>query len=203
MRRQSPCAAHSDSSTPMRAESVSAQLDLLERRRALKRSTSSCVILPLRQALDGRDHLVAHLVERRLAGRHLRRQLDHARLGERAASSLSTLRRQPLVDQRLVQAARRLVREDVGDRLDRRRSRRRRRPRRGTASRRRRTSPVRRSVTERSPSCTGSTVYVGESLRVGRGIVPNVVCDLRQRRLADRTCRPRSAPRCPAGRTCR
>ena len=35
------------------------------------------------------------------------------------------------------------------------------------------TSPLRRSVTVRSPSCTGSTVYVATSLRVGFGIAPN------------------------------
>ncbi|MNX91198.1 hypothetical protein D3C86_1232710 [compost metagenome] len=34
--------------------------------------------------------------------------------------------------------------------------------------------PVRRKVTERSPSCTGSTVYSGGNLRSGLGSLPSV-----------------------------
>ena len=35
-------------------------------------------------------------------------------------------------------------------------------------------SPTRRSTIERSPSCVGSTVYVGSRTRVGFGIFPYV-----------------------------
>ena len=35
-------------------------------------------------------------------------------------------------------------------------------------------SPTRRSVTVRSPSCAGSSVYVGSITRFGFGILPNV-----------------------------
>ena len=105
------------------------------------------VIVALGQALDDRDHRVAHLLERALPCAHLRRQLDHARVGERQSVAARPSTASPFVDERLVQPPGRLVRQDVGERLfDRAKSAS--APAAPWYSRpTTRTSPVRRSVT--------------------------------------------------------
>ena len=69
--------------------------------------------------------------------------------------------------------------------------------RRGSPARRRRAC----TMVVRSPSCTGSTVWVGARVRAGRGICRRGRSPAR-RSSARRPCRPPSARRCRVGSTC-
>ena len=100
--------------------------------------------------------------------------------GSRQPNTLAGLLR---LDQRLVQPARRACRRALRTSTSTRREVRvRRRPARGTRPSPHCTSPTRRSVTARSPSCVGLLrVEAAAASRVGFGIAPNVLVDERER----------------------
>ena len=112
-----------------------------------------------RHLLDHREHRVADLLQHRaVLGVDLGHDLERARVVEATARTAETLRGLLGLDQGLVEPARGLGVEDLGQDLDRRELGVRRRPGCGRSAPTSPTLPTRRSVTNRSPSWAGSSV---------------------------------------------